>query len=189
MFSTRSDRRVRKGLFVCAVAILGVALPASRAAGAQGTGSRRPAVRADTDTVRGTIIGTVRDSVGSPIPGARVEVAARFTTRTDSAGAFALHGLPTGPLILRVRRIGFAPLVSQWDLGPITLSLDLRLHAFPTVLPAVRVQSRREPYDSRLAGFNLRRKQKLGQYITRADIERGHSYVMTDALQRLPGVQ
>ncbi|MDE3216545.1 MAG: TonB family protein, partial [Gemmatimonadota bacterium] len=152
-------------------------------------GPARPALRADTDTASGRIIGTVRDSAGNPIPGARVEVLPRFVTTTDSGGAFALHGLPRGPVILRVRRIGFAPLVSQWDLGPITLALDLRLHAFPAVLPAVRIQSRREPYDSRLAGFNLRLKQKLGQYITRADIERGHSYVMTDALQRLPGVQ
>lgn len=190
MQNMRNDRRVPKGLVVCAAAMLALASSGWQPARAQGGGraARGAAAGADT-TLRGNIVGTVRDSTGAPIPGARVEVGSQFTAVTDDQGAFALRGIPAGPIILRVRRIGFAPLVSQWDLGALTLSLDLRLHAYPAVLPAVHIQSRREPYDSRLAGFNQRRKQKLGQYITRADIERGHTYVMTDALERLPGVQ
>jgi TonB family protein len=185
VLDARSYRRSQTGLVVCIAAMLVLAAPGARAA--------RPlqaSVRADTDTTKyGSIIGTVRDSAGAPIAGAYVEAPPRFGVRTDSNGAFALHGLPVGPVVLRVRRFGYAPQTSAWDLGPETLSLDLRLQAFPPVLPVVRVQSRVEPYDARLAGFYARRQQKLGYYITRADIERGHSFVMTDVLQRLPGVQ
>ncbi len=188
MQHTRYDRRSRNGLVVCAAAILALASPGWQPAWGQGgAGGRAGETTADT-TLRGSIVGTVRDSAGAPIEGALVEVG-HAATHTDQRGAFALHGLPAGSIVLRVRRIGFAPLVSQWDVGPLTLSLDLRLHAFPVVLPAVHVQSRHEPYDDRLAGFYARLRSHMGYYITRADIARGHSYVMTDVLQRIPGVQ
>ena len=139
--------------------------------------------------VVGTIIGTVRDSTGVPVPGARVQAGPRYIALTDSTGAFALRGVPRGPVVLSVRRLGFAPATSMWDLGAITLSLDLRIHAFPIVLPAVFAQARHEPFDSRLAGFYHRLGEKLGYYITRAQIDSLGTFRMTDVLERIPGVR
>ena len=158
-------------------------IAAGRPAAAQQTGVRNDSARL------GSITGTVRDGAGTPVAGARVEVAPNFSTITDSLGVFVLRGLPVGVIVVNVRRVGFAPSASQWDMGPYTLTLDLRLRANPVMLPTVHAQAKPEPYDARLAGFNERRSKKLGYYITRADIERGHSFVMTEALRRLPGVQ
>lgn len=157
------------------------------AIGGRPAAAQRGAGRADTART-GSIVGFVLDNDGVPVSDAHVRVAPSFNAVSDSAGAFALHGVPVGLVVVTVRRLGYAPLVSQWELGPHTLTVDLRIRAFPRELPTVRVESRAEPYDARLAGFYRRVKQKRGYYITRKDIERGHSYVMTDALQRLPGV-
>ncbi len=157
-------------------------LAAGGPAAAQQTGVRDDSARL------GSITGTVRDDAGAPVTGARVEVAPNFSTITDSLGVFVLRGLPVGVIVVKVRRVGFAPLASQWDMGPYTLTLDLRLRANPVALPAVHVQAKPEPFEARLAGFNERRSKKLGYYLTRADIERGQSFVMTEALRRLPGV-
>lgn len=142
------------------------------------------------DTIStGNIVGTVRDNDGAPVPGAQVTVGTKFSSVTDSAGKFALRGLPVGETMVTVRRIGFALLETSWDLGAYTLTLDLRVHANPVALPAVQVQARAQPFDSRLAGFYSRMKQKLGYYITRDEIDRSHSLVMTDVLRELPGIQ
>jgi TonB family protein len=189
--NTRSDRRIRGGLVVCAVAILALASPGWQPAGAQGGAGGRAgqgAPPADT-TERGDIVGTVRDSAGRPVSGARVEGGPHFLATTDSAGTFALRGLPVGPVVLTVRRIGFSPLVTQWDVGSIPLTLDLRLRAFPTVLPAVHIQSRREPFDARLEGFYQRESEKLGYYLTEHDLQQITSFRLTDALRRIPGVR
>jgi TonB family protein len=145
-------------------------------------------VRSDTGRM-GSIVGTVRDGAGTPVTGARVEVAPDLSTVTDSLGVFSLRGLPVGVIVVRVRRVGFAPLASQWDMGPYTLTLDLRMRANPVVLPVVRAQAKPEVFDARLAGFYARRSKKLGYYLTRDDFDRGQSFLMTEALQRLPGVQ
>ncbi|OYV67873.1 MAG: hypothetical protein B7Z72_09140 [Gemmatimonadetes bacterium 21-71-4] len=122
--------------------------------------------------------------------GADVAVGPAIATRTDSTGAFELRNVPVGSRVLLVRRLGYAPLVSLWDVGTVPLVLDLRVQAFPTVLPAVHVtESTAQPYDARLAGFNKRRAEKLGYYITKSDIARGNTFRMTDALQRIPGVR
>jgi TonB family protein len=151
-------------------------------------GSVSVVVPHDTQAV-GTISGTVRDSTGVPVAGARVEAGSRFAALTDSAGTFALRGVPQGPVALSVRRIGYAPITSMWDLGAIPLSLNLRMDAFPTVLPTVYAEARHEPFDARLAGFYRRVGQKLGYYFTRAQIDSLGTFRMTDVLERVPGVR
>ncbi len=178
-FAVRKRAR-RRGIAVVVAAML-LATAGHPAAGQRGAG------RADTART-GSIVGTVRGSDGAPVSGAQVRVEPSFSSVSDSNGAFALHGLPVGLVVVTVRRLGYAPLATQWEVGPVTIRVDLRIHAFPTQLPTVRVESNAEPYDARLAGFYRRMQQKRGYYLTRQDIERGHSFVMTDALQRLPGV-
>ncbi len=170
---------------VLAAAVMLVASGGRHTAGAQRSGVP---VTADTQP-KGAIAGTVRDSAGAPVPGARVETGPKSWAMTDSAGGFALHNLPVGPVVITVRRIGFAPLVTYWDLGPFTLTLDLRIRAFPTLLPTVYAQAQPEPFDARLAGFNARRASKLGFFITRAQIDSLGTFRMTDVLTRIPGVR
>ncbi|HVB29927.1 MAG TPA: TonB family protein [Gemmatimonadaceae bacterium] len=177
MRTSRCDRLggSRYALAVAAAALLLGAAPVARAQGAASVGIIR---------------GTVRDSADRPVVGADVAVGPEIRTRTDSAGAFELRNVPVGSRVLLVRRLGYAPLTSFWDVGDSPLVLDLRVHAFPAVLPAVHVTARTaQPYDARLAGFNARRAEKLGYYITQADIAKGNTFRMTDALLRIPGVR
>ncbi|MHB1864008.1 MAG: TonB family protein [Gemmatimonadaceae bacterium] len=163
-----------------AALLLGAAPEARAQGGGSGAGSASV----------GIIRGTVRDSAGHPVVGADVAVGPEIRTRTDSSGVFELRNVPVGSRVLLVRRVGYAPLTSFWDVGDSPLVLDLRVHAFPTVLPAVHVTARAaQPYDARLAGFNARRAEKLGYYITQADIAKGNTFRMTDALLRIPGVR
>ncbi|MGA9838332.1 MAG: TonB family protein [Gemmatimonadaceae bacterium] len=180
-----SGRAVRGCFVVLAAAGLLVASGGRNVARAQRSGVP---VAADTQP-KGTILGTVRDSAGVAVPGARVDAGANIAATTDSAGEFTLRDVPQGPVVLTVRRIGFAPAITYWDLGPDALSLDLRIHAFPTVLPTVYAQARPQPYDARLAGFNARRASGQGFYITRGEIDSLGTFRMTDVLTRVPGVR
>src|SRR5919106_4312225 len=57
----------------------------------------------------GTIAGVVTDQVtGAPLGGARVTVpGTRFTVTTGPDGRFVIDGVPTGPVTVRVIRIGY----------------------------------------------------------------------------------
>ncbi|HEY5219623.1 MAG TPA: TonB family protein, partial [Gemmatimonadaceae bacterium] len=59
----------------------------------------------------------------------------------------------------------------------------------PRVLSTVYAMARPEVFDSRLAGFNKRRTQGLGYYITRGALDSLNIDRMTDVLERIPGVR
>ena len=178
----RQPRRV-----LCAVAGALAMLGGATSAGAQGGGGRGQAA-ADTGAT-GNIVGVVVDSAGAPVPGVRVEAGPKFVSTTDSNGAFALRGLPVGSVAITLRRLGYAPAMSIWDVGATTLSLQLRIRAYPAVLPAVVAEGRREPFDGRLAGFNARRKKGVGYLFSRAQIDSMNESRLTDVLARVPGVR
>lgn len=71
-------------------------------------------LQAQTSLVHGSISGTVTDTTGSVIPGARVEIstadkAIARATATGPDGAFALAGLPSGAYRIEITALGFAP--------------------------------------------------------------------------------
>jgi hypothetical protein len=65
------------------------------------------------------------------------------TARSDSGGRYVLTGLPPGPALLRVTRVGHEPLEVTVRV-PTTgvVELDLELTAAPLSLPGVRVEAR-----------------------------------------------
>jgi|GEM_PF-502996 len=68
--------------------------------------AQRPDDRAAMGARGTTIAGTVRDTVGRPIPGVSVN-SDTLWTRTDSTGAFTLEGITTDSLSLTFRALGF----------------------------------------------------------------------------------
>ncbi|MBX9927987.1 MAG: TonB-dependent receptor [Gemmatimonadaceae bacterium] len=80
----------------------------------------------------GALAGTVRDSAGLPVPGARVTLAgtARGTLTRDD-GRYQLVALPPGRYALLVRRVGFAPspVDSITIADAVTLTRDVVLRA------------------------------------------------------------
>ncbi len=161
------------------LALLVVAAAGARAA-AQSPEARRVTVR-----------GTVRDSVGSAVVGAQVSVAgATNTAITDDDGVFSLPDVAAGKIRLLVRRLGFRPGSVDAEVTPDHAApVRITLSAVPTALPTVAIRARREPFESRLSGFNTRRTRGIGYFITREQIERTTSSSLVDALRRVAGVR
>jgi TonB family protein len=143
-------------------------------------------------SVRTVVAGIVVDSTGSPVVGAHITVeGTELYTTTDGAGRFRLNDVAIGRVELVVRRIGFRAASLPLELAATgATQLMVTLFMVPEVLDPVEVTGRREAYDARLAGFELRAAQrKTGHFITRERIERTNSKRLSDLLRQVPSVR
>lgn len=136
----------------------------------------------------GAVSGTVKDSSGNPIPD--VEVTAlkiAKVVRTDTAGEFVIGGIPSGPTDLSFRRLAYSPVVRSVEV-PVddTTDLDVTLGVAAQQLTAVVVQADANRIRA-MADFENRRKQGIGHFITRADIEARHPLELSDMMRMIPG--
>ena len=140
---------------------------------------------------RGVVIGVVRDSGGSGISSAHVQVEGtdrRATTGPD--GSFRLERVPRGLGTLQVRRLGFRPATVTFLVeGAGEARVEVALVPVAALLPAVEIRERPEVFDARLRGFNERRHRGNGYFITRERLERVHSYRFIDIMREVPGVR
>jgi hypothetical protein len=160
---------------------------APAAAGAADTGAAHQAAPpAPLGTAR--LAGTVTGSTGKPLEGALVLLlGTSVSTRSNEQGQFRLSGLPAGTQSVEFREIGYSPKRYAVDLAPqreSKLSAVLDEHA--TVLKEIEVTARK---GSDIPGFDERRKNGFGTYLTREDIEKRGSINMTDLFRQIPGVQ
>lgn len=132
------------------------------------------------------IAGTVRSSInGLPIGGVTVTVrGTRVFGVSDSAGAFTLTGLPSGQRTVRVLYPDSVPhnpgdtLAYDQDFtlhGRTTLRLSVLLDLDAQVLTPVVVEENTSRAERSLAGFFDRKKQGIGTFYTRADLDRLHA--------------
>jgi hypothetical protein len=133
---------------------------------------------------RATLIGTVRDTGGSPVGLARVISSGRVAV-SDTAGFFVLAGLPSGVALLNVRRLGFEPQDIRVELleGRID-SLSVVLSILPHDLPAVEAEA-----DSRLANYYRHKHSGVGHFFERREIEEKHIQRISDLMRRVPGAR
>ena len=135
--------------------------------------------------------GMVRDSVGGPVANARVTLIGTTiaTAVTSNDGRFSLPGPSGGVAELEVRRLGFAPWQGEVDIKS-GRPLEIRLVPLAIRLESVLVRTEpREPFTSRLAGFEVRQRRGLGEFITRADLDKLNSANFLDVLRRVRGVR
>ena len=135
--------------------------------------------------------GVVRDSAGTPVPSVEVGVTGSgMHAHTDDSGAYGLSGLAPGPATLTARRIGYQAFSQELRLeAGEERRVDIRLTMSASMLSGIDVMAPREPYDSRLAGFNARSAQHVGHFVTRDRIERANSANLSDLLREMPGVR
>ena len=136
----------------------------------------------------GVVDGVVTDSLLRPLGAADVSVVgigARVVTSEN--GRFRLLQVPPGQYLLVARRIGFAP-TSGIIQVPVddTLRLAYTLNRSANMLDTVRVKERR--VSLRMAEFEGRRMQGIGQFITQEDIERRGSTQVADFLRLMHGI-
>lgn len=142
-------------------------------------------------TGNGTLTGTVTDSLGAPIFDVEIElVGLGNRTSTDQAGAFRFTGLSSGRVVVRARRLGFAPAsieVQVADEG--SGNVVLRLAPLAAALPTIVVRQSRVNYTGRLAGYYDRLEHRsAGYFITRDQIDRENPRTLGQLLQKVPGM-
>lgn len=145
--------------------------------------------QAQTPIVPG-ISGQVIDSASRlGIGGAEVTLGGQRAI-TNQLGEFRLSLAGAGSDTLRVRRLGFqSRLVPVPDHGS-TAPLRVALSAIPQQLSRVVVEARFEGYPARLRGYYERlARGTTGQFITREDLDQERTGLLTNVLQRAPGVQ
>lgn len=140
----------------------------------------------------GTVRGVVRDGQGAPVASAEVQwLPGGPVVRTRDDGTYVLSGAPAGALALRVRRIGY--LAAQRDVTVVpgsSVTADWKLERAPQQMAVLNVSGRREPSDSRLAGFRERLEAKRGgHFITRERIEQSGNRSLLDAFRGIPGIR
>ena len=137
-------------------------------------GASRLPGQAQRDTTA-RIVGTARSSTnGLPIPGVMVAVrGARAFGVSDSAGVFALAGLPPGRQTVRILYRDSLSYDSEVTLkrGK-TLALSVLLDVDAVALSPIVVEARSWRADRTLAGFYDRKKWRFGRFYTLADLER-----------------
>ncbi len=116
-----------------------------------------------------SVFGTVVDTAGQPILGARVAlVELGRATLTAADGSFGMSDVPSGRYTATVQRLGFAPLVRQLTL-PAPVAIVFRLVPSPLRFQAVTVTATRGAIDpmtsplstDALSGERLRREHEV----------------------------
>ena len=148
---------------------------------------------ANDSTSRPRFAGTARltgtvSANGRPVPGAQVHVLGFDSkTRTDSAGRFAMVGLPGGTQTVQVLALGAAPARTIVELKP-GGSADVQLTIDPNAVALAPVSVIAERTRVARTGFEERRKMGFGRFLTSDEIEHRHAFETSELFRALPGV-
>ncbi len=147
--------------------------------------SRAPGTRATRATVRGT----VRRADGRPLAGAVVaSAAADSLARADATGGFTLTGIAPGTRTIDVRALGLAPLRVVLDLrSGATVDTTLTLTQSAQPLGAMAITARTDQIDG--GGFDRRRRESAGHFLTPADITKHSPSELADVFQGIPSLR
>jgi hypothetical protein len=138
----------------------------------------------------GVITGVVKDSSGHAIPNVEVTaLKAEKVVRTDTAGKFVLAALSPGNSDISFRRLAYEPVVLLIDVpSEDTTDVEVTLGVAAQRLTGVVVQDKAEQIRT-LEAFEARRKQGIGHFITRADIEKRRPFMLSDMVRMVPGAK
>jgi hypothetical protein len=189
------------GLVPCLVAALTVQLasPCTRGVHAQATQAAKPAEPRDSSAhsvksaaYRSRILGLFDVSSGEPIADAQVlDIATGWSAKTTATGTVALVFLAEGGSIVRIRKVGYAPLtvavaISPKDTTPLTLAMTK-----VTELPAVVTRDTARHFISpALNGFDERaRTHVAGYFVTDSTLRKEENRTVGNVLRsHFPGV-
>jgi hypothetical protein len=141
---------------------------------------------------QGALRGRVVDSeVGSPIPGATVQIGKNGpTVKTDSAGRFVAQNVTPGLTAIEIKQIGYEPGVFDVRLpatGVVEGIFPLDFNGFD--LPAVVVEARADALMPRYSDFEHRRHLRLGAYLRWDELHKAGFASIGEALRTVRGVR
>ena len=142
-----------------------------------------------------SITGTIRDTAGTRVPNARVQiVGASYTARANLFGEFRLTGLPPGRMRIAAEVMGYEPTRAAVELGLgealVLPDSALRMKPVATQLAPVTVAAKAPTRRRNLAEFERRRANTTGTFITRTEfMKQGNPTTTTDVLRRMRGIR
>jgi hypothetical protein len=137
----------------------------------------------------GVVTGHVFLENGQPVAGARVQIpVSGVSTVTREDGTFRLTGVQTGTQVLIAMNLGFATAS-----GPINVTAREPTDVVVTLAPKVNILdpvliTARRDVALEKAGFNSRKRNLHGYFMTREDIDRRKPNNISDMLRNIPGV-
>jgi hypothetical protein len=174
--------------FVSRIAVFAVlAATAVSAQGALRARSRsKPLAR-----YRSRLLGVYDEQSGDPIEGVEVmDVMSGITAVTTRTGTVALAFLPDGGSLVRLRKVGYAPLMLAVAISPTdTAPFTILLRRSPQDLPTVVTRHSAPRYISPgLHGFEERKRAGLGgQFVDEAGLRKMDGDTLSNVLQRFHG--
>jgi iron complex outermembrane receptor protein len=131
----------------------------------------------------GAIVGTVRDTAGGPVVGAKIEAIGAAFTLTGADGRFTLREIPAGPVRVRAQAFAFRPdsadlLVPAGD--SVTWTVTLRAGVF--YLPGLVVTAGKRPESLENVAASV-------VLLSDSAIARHAVNTIDEAVNRVPGVQ
>jgi carboxypeptidase family protein len=146
---------------------------------------------ASAASAQSVLTGTVReDSTGRPLSGVEVSVdGVRQTTRTDSAGKFAIT-VPSGSPTATFRLLGYQASKQRFIARRDTVHADVSLvRAAANELPAVQVQAANRTASLGRDGIAARRALGFGKFIDSTALRSREGRQLSDVLRELTGVR
>ena len=184
--------------FLVAALTVQLVSPCTRAVHAQATQAAKPAESRDSSAhlakstaYRSRILGLFDSSSGEPIADAQVlDIATGWSAKTTVTGTVALIFLAEGGSIVRIRKVGYAPLtvavaISPKDTTPLTLAMTK-----VTELPAVVTRDTARHFISpALNGFDERaRLHATGYFVTDSILRKEENRTVGNVLRsHFPG--
>jgi hypothetical protein len=136
----------------------------------------------------GAVSGVVKDSLGQPIP--NVEVTAlksAKSVRTDSVGHFMLAAIPYGITDVGFRRLNFEAVILIITIPPSdTTEVQVTLGVAAQKLTGMVIEAHPDQL-RQLVSFENRRRQGVGHFITRDQIEKRNPLMLSDMVRSVPG--
>jgi hypothetical protein len=140
-------------------------------------------------TAGGRLSGTVLSATsGKPIGGAQVILGAAPPVRSNAQGEWAITNLPQGTRSIEIRAVGFYPERRGVNITAEGVSLQVGLGSMRAMLDTVRVRAAKLQ-DRRQSGFEDRRRQGAGQYITAQDIAKKNVNSTADLFVNMRGIR
>ena len=168
-----------------------LALGVSAALPAQDTAHTRPSGTPATAAYRYRVLGVFDATSGDPVEGVEVsDVLTGTKALTTGTGTVSLFFLPDGGSLVRLRKVGYEvqtlPVsISPADTAPLTIILA-RATALPTVVVNDSAPTAALPG---LRGFEERRRQGSGHFVTESDFRKNDSKLLSEVLlSRIPGI-
>jgi Carboxypeptidase regulatory-like domain/TonB-dependent Receptor Plug Domain len=147
--------------------------------------------RMSTPAVAGgmRLTGVVLAAVGgTPVAGAEVRLVDGLEVRANARGEWVMPNVPVGSRMMEMRAVGYFPERRVVDVVEGRAPVRIELATLKAVMDTVKVRATRYSDRNRM-GFEERRRQGSGKFVTAADIERRQPFNVSDMLKMQPSVQ